>query len=143
MKLNAWFLRQRNTRPRTMPTETVSKRRTVLRTTVTLSRDPSVAMKLHRKWTLPTRLPWKARLKKPSVGSTATPQLRRRNTKALPCRSFKRWEVAPEVCPEVCQVVCLTWEELLRVPRLPLTLQEDLLSKKLIKRIKVHALSSH
>merc|ERR1712003_429283 len=125
-KLNVWFRKQRNTRPKMMLTGTVSKPRMDLKTTVTLSRDQSVATKLHRKWIPPIRRPWKARLKKPLAGSTATPPPRRRNTKrsrrnskASPCPSFRRWEVAQEVCLEVCQVVCqvvcLIWEGLRRV----------------------------
>merc|ERR1712194_442622 len=133
-KLNAWFQKRRNSRQRTTPTEIVLKPRTVLRTTVIHSRDPSVVTKLHRKWILLTRPLWKARLKKQSAGSTATPQQRRksmkrskRNSKALPCLSSKRWEV------QLVQVVCLTWELLQVVLLLLPNLQEDLPSKKLIK----------
>merc|ERR1711933_678016 len=59
MKSNAWFPKPRSTRPRMMPTETVLKPRTVLKTTVIPSRDPSAVTKSHQRWTLPTRLPWK------------------------------------------------------------------------------------
>merc|ERR1719263_2291746 len=121
-----------------MPTATVSSPRTDSRTTATPSRDLSAATKLHPRWTLPTRPPWRARSKRPSAGSTATLLPRRkstrrskRNSKASPCPFFKRWEVllVPEVCPiwEACP------EELLAL-LLPRTLLEDLPLKKSIKR---------
>merc|ERR1712224_714956 len=140
-KSNAWSPKPRSTRPRMTPTATVSKPRTVLRTTATPSRDPSVVTKLLPRWTQPTRLPWKQRLKRPSAGSTATLLPKRKNTKrgkrnskVLLCLSFKRWEVPPE--PEVW-AVCPIWEvclEELLALLLPRTLLEDLPLKKSIKR---------
>merc|ERR1711933_649744 len=133
-RLSVWFPKQRSTKPRMMPTETVSRPRMVLKTTVILSRDPSVEMKLHRRWIPLTRPLWKARSKKRSAGWTATLRLKRRSTKrskrnlkVLQCQSFKRWVVLLE--PEVCQ-------ELLReAPLLLLNQQEDLPSKKLTKTV--------
>merc|ERR1712224_205976 len=142
-KLNGWFQKLKNTRPRTMPTETASRPRTVLRTIATLSRGPSVVTKLHRKWTRRIRPPWKARSKKLSAGSTVIPPQRRRsskrsrrNLKASLCLFFKRWEVRP--VPEACRV-CLTWEQQQVVPLLPPIRQEDLPSKKSIKRFLLHS----
>merc|ERR1711959_375791 len=122
--------------------ETVSNLRTVLKTTATLLRYPSAARKLPRRWTQLTRVLWKARSKRLSAGSTTIPPPRRKNTKrskrnskALPCRSFKRWEVQQED-----QEVCPTWEACLEeaCPEAPLllrTLPEDLRLKKLIKSV--------
>merc|ERR1712188_228892 len=111
-KLSAWFPKPRSTRPKMTQTETVSNLRTVLKTTATLLRDPSAVRKLPRRWTQLTRVLWKARSKRLSAGSTTIPPPRRKNTKrskrnskALPCRSFKRWEVQQED-----QEVCPTWE---------------------------------
>merc|ERR1711933_662249 len=143
-EIEPWFPKQRSTRLRMMPTETVSRRRMVLKTTATLSRDLLVAMKSHRRWIPPTRPLWKVRSKKRSAGWIATLLPRRRSTKrsrrsskVLPCLSSKRWVVLLE--PEVCQVVCPIWEvcqELLQeVPLLQPTQLEDLPSKKLIKTV--------
>merc|ERR1712224_1065607 len=139
-KLNGWFQKLRNTRPRTMPTETASRPRTVLRTIATLSRGPSVVTKLHRKWTRRIRPPWEARSKKLSAGSIVIPPKRsRRNLKASPCLFCKRWEVWP--VPEACRV-CLTWEPQRVVPLLPPIRLEDLLSKKSIKRFLLHSMQT-
>merc|ERR1712137_923840 len=78
---NAWSPKPRSTRPRMMPTATVSNLRTRSRTTATPSRDRSVVTKLPPRWTLLTRPLWKARLRRLSAGSTATLPQRRKNTK--------------------------------------------------------------
>merc|ERR1712166_1472441 len=62
MKSNVWFPKPKHTRPKMMPTVTVLNPRTVLKTTVTPLRDPSVAMKSKPRWTLRTRLPSKSKI---------------------------------------------------------------------------------
>merc|ERR1712176_1724848 len=149
-RLSVWFPKQRNTRLRTTPIETVLRLRMVLKTTATLLRDPLAAMKLHRRWIPPTRPLWKARSKKQSAGLTVTLPPKRRNTKrsrrnsrVLPCLSSRRWEVLLEVCQVVCQVVCPIWEvcqELRQeAPLLQQTQLEDLRSKKLIKTVEIYS----
>merc|ERR1711907_847903 len=106
------------------------------RTTATPSRDPSAETKLPRRWTQPTRLPWRPRSKRSSAGSTTILPPRRkstkrskRNSKALPCPFFKRWEV-----PLEDQEACLE-EECPEAPLLLRTPLEDLPLKKSIKRL--------
>merc|ERR1712137_1180356 len=136
---SAWSPKPRSTRPRMMPTATVSKPRTDSRTTATPSRDPSVVRKLPPRWTLPTRPP-EGKIEETISWLDSNPSAEKEEyeekQKELEgvALSFKRWEVPPE--PEVW-AVCPIWEaclEELLALLLPRTLLEDLPLKKSIKR---------
>merc|ERR1712176_839029 len=115
---SAWFRKQRNSRQRTMPTETVSKPRTVWRTTATHSSLPSLLKKLQERSPKTKRRTWMLPLRTPSPGWMLTQLPRRKNMKRsksrlkeLLCPFFSKWQVVPEACQVACQVdPCPTWE---------------------------------
>mmetsp|Transcript_15537 Transcript_15537/g.25914 ORF Transcript_15537/g.25914 Transcript_15537/m.25914 type:complete len:200 (-) Transcript_15537:32-631(-) len=115
---SAWWKKLRSTRLKMMPTRTVSRPRTALRTTATASR-PRLVPRKSRTRSLPTRRPSsKPPLMRPSAGSMPTPPERRKNSRRskrpsrlLPTQFFRPWAVVPEVCQVACLIweVCLTW----------------------------------
>merc|ERR1739842_33414 len=94
-----------------------------LRTTVTLSRVPSLLLRFRARSLLMTRRSLRMPLKSLSNGLMPMLLLRRRNMKRskrhlreLPCQSFNPWLVLLEELQElvVCQEVCQTLAELLQ-----------------------------
>mmetsp|Transcript_142398 Transcript_142398/g.201502 ORF Transcript_142398/g.201502 Transcript_142398/m.201502 type:complete len:204 (-) Transcript_142398:24-635(-) len=118
-RLSAWLLKPRSTRPRTMPTRTVSRPRTDWRTIATLSSPPSPRLRLRARSLPMTRPLLRARSRRPSAGSTAILLPRRKSTKRskrplkeLPCQSCNPWLALLEVCLEV---LCPIWVACLEV----------------------------
>merc|ERR1712137_925628 len=116
-RLSAWFRRLRSTRLRMMLTRTVSRLRMDLRTTVTLSRLPSLPHRLKERSQLMTRPSLRELSMRLFSGLTPIFLQRRKNSRRsrrhlrlLLCQSFRQWEEL-----ELLQEVCQTWEELHQV----------------------------
>merc|ERR1712170_221729 len=106
-RLREWFKRQRSTRQRMMQTRTVSRRRTDLRTTATVSRVPLAPQKLKERSQLMTRRSLRMQLKSLSNGLTPTSVQRRKSLKrskrllrVLQCQFSKQWVELQEEQPE-------------------------------------------
>merc|ERR1719261_445933 len=120
-----------------MLTRTVSRLRMDLRTTVTLSRLPSLPQRLKERSQLMTRPSLRELSMRLFSGLTPiflqrrkSSRRSRRHLRQLLCQSFRQWEEQ-----ELLQEVCQTWEELHQVELRQLMIQlTDQLLRRSIKR---------